>query len=332
MAASHPLADAPVCQPMFLPGDGTLDVTVSIVNYNVRDHLKKCLDSIRNCGTPLRLQVVVVDNSSTDGSVDMVHRDFPEVRLIALPDNIGYAAGNNRALQDAQGRYILILNPDTEVTPAAIDAIVSHLQTHPEAGLVGCRLLNSDGSLQHSILSYPRLGNIFAGLFKLDHTLFHGIPAFQSYRDDMDYDRIQSVETLLGACLMIPRETFRAVGPLDERFFLYAEETDLCFRIRNLGKEIHYIPFGTIVHHREKSTASRGDLWRLIARLKGSYLFFEKHRSRIQTYLLRCLLRTYITLRKLAYGFRLTGGSLEGRSRAISQLNEMTRWLKARGT
>lgn len=278
------------------------------------------------------MQIIVVDNNSTDGSAQMVRENFPDVRLIALEDNIGYAAGNNRALQFAQGKYILILNPDTEVETAAIDAMVSHLQTHPEAGLVGCRLLNSDGSLQHSILSYPRLGNIFAGLFKLDHTLLRWIPAFQSYRDDLDYDQIQSVETLLGACLMIPRETFRAVGPMDERFFLYAEETDLCYRIRNMGKEIHYVPSGTIIHHREKSTASRGDLWRLIARLKGSYLFFEKHRSRNQTYLLRWLIRSYVSLRKLACSLGLTGGARDGRSQTISQLNEMTRWLKTRAT
>ena len=313
----------------FLPGPGTVDITLSIVSLNVIDDLRRCLQSVRDLKTKLSIQVIVVDNNSSDGSQDMVRQEFPEYTLIALDTNDGYSAGNNVAFNQAEGRYILILNPDTEILEGALESMVEYLDSHPQVGGAGCKLLNTDRTLQHSIHTFPTLPGIFSSLFGLDRTLFRFFPHLHAVRYDLDYDKVQDVHSVLGAVLTVPREMLRAVGPMDTRFFLYAEEIDLCHRIKLNGQQVHYIPFGSIVHYRKKSIKQIPSEWEFTHRIQSLYRFYEKHCTRSQVRMLRWIFKLRFFLQKMARSLKLlVSGNQEHRS-MIDHLNELNRWLNS---
>ena len=245
-----------------------VDLSIVIVNWNVRDLLRRCLSSLlvarrsllvdrqpatSNQQPATSIEIIVVDNGSADGSVQMVRVEFPGVRLITNADNRGFPAANNQGIGVAQGRYILLLNPDTEVVGDALATMVAFADAHPDVGIVGPQLLNPDGSVQSSRRRFPTLATGF-----FESTWLQGYAPRRLleryYVLDRPDDIVQEVDWVTGAALMARREAVEQVGPLDEGFFMYSEELDWCRRFREAGWRVVYLPTARIVHHVGKSS------------------------------------------------------------------------------
>lgn len=224
------------------------DVTIVIVNWNTRGVLRTCLDTVVRNLAGVSAELIVVDNGSTDGSPEMVTCEFPEVKLIANHDNRGFAAANNQAIRVARGKHILLLNSDTEVIGDVIAKSVEYLEQHPEVGVMGCRVLNSDRTVQLTCSQFPSLLNLIlltSGLAKLSRPKFCGRYQLRSWNRDSERD----VETVTGCYMLVRREALDQVGLLDETFFFYGEETDWCKRFTDAGWKLRFAPVGEIIHH-----------------------------------------------------------------------------------
>jgi GT2 family glycosyltransferase len=227
---------------------------VAIVSWNTRDLLRTCL--ARAAGERPS-EVVVVDNGSIDGSVEMVRAEFPAVRLELLPDNPGYGAAANRAFATTASNYVLLLNPDAFLCPGALAALVRHLDAHSQAGVVGPRLLNADGSLQRSCHAFPRP---WAPAFRRPPlTLLMSRLGWMRERsiETWSHNRVRQVPWVTGAALAIRRDAFRQVGGFDERFHMYFEEVDFCYRLSKAGWQTHFTPAAEVVHLVGASTEQR---------------------------------------------------------------------------
>lgn len=229
------------------------DLSILIVNWNVRDLLRRCLYSILANLPSCQLEIIVVDNGSTDGSVEMVRMEFPQVCLIANPDNRGFPAANNQGLGIAQGRYVLLLNPDTEVVGNALETMVAFADAHPDVGVVGPQLLNPDGTVQSSRRRFPTLATaVFESTWLQPYAPRRLLERY--YVLDRPDDAIQDVDWVTGAALMARREAIEQVGPLDEGFFMYSEELDWCRRFRDAGWRVVYLPTAQVIHYGGKSS------------------------------------------------------------------------------
>ena len=224
-----------------------VDLSVCLVSWNVWADLRACLLSLRE-NPGLRLQILVVDNASADDTVGHLRREFPEVELIVNAENRGFAAASNQALAAAEGRYLLLLNPDTVVPPRGLEELVAFADRHPEAGIVGPQLRYPDGSLQFSARHFP---TISAALFR-NTWLGRRFPrarALQQYlMTDWDHTEVREVDWVSGAALLIRREAYAQLGPLDERFFWGSEDVDYCWRAHQAGWKVLYTPSPRIIH------------------------------------------------------------------------------------
>ena len=228
-------------------------LSICIVNWNVRDDLRRCLDSLRAQAID-GVQIIVVDNASTDGSVAMLRDEYPEVELIANPDNRGFAAANNQCFEVSTGTCVLMLNPDTIMPPEGLKTLLAFAESHPRAGAVGPKLLNSDGSLQSSCRRFP---TITAALFRNTFLgrWFPRARAAQTYLM-ADFDHIQpaQVDWVSGACMLLRREALEQVGGLDTSFFWGSEDVDLCWRLHKAGWDVTYTPAPQVTHVIGRST------------------------------------------------------------------------------
>lgn len=229
-----------------------IDVSVVVVNWNVRDLLRRCLHSIAQYPVP-SIEVIVVDNASTDGSVDMVRAEFPAVRLVVNSENRGFPGAINQGISLARGRYVLLLNPDTELVGETFGTMVAFADEHPDVGVVGPQLLNSDGSVQSSRRRFPTLATAFFESTWLQPYAPRRLLE-RYYVGDQPDDRVQDVDWLMGAALMARCEAIERVGPMDERFFMYSEELDWCRRFREVGWRVVYLPTAQIFHYEGKSS------------------------------------------------------------------------------
>jgi GT2 family glycosyltransferase len=275
-----------------------LDLSVVIVSYNVAHLLGDCLDSLRRESAGLESEVLVVDSGSSDGTVALLRERYPEVRLFASPENLGFAAGNNVALREVRGRQVLLLNPDTIVQPGALQALRGHLDAHPEAGAVGPTLRLGDGRVQPECARHlPRPGNLFSWLLlldKLEWKLRFGErtrpaaahPPRGTLLDrfcllSWTRDRSCEVESICGACMLVRGEVVRQVGLFDEASPLYLDDIDYCRRIRDAGHQVHYVAEATVTHlWMQSSTPSRraGDFYALGCH--AIWLYLRKHHGR----------------------------------------------------
>ena len=229
-----------------------IDLSIVILNWNVRDWLDRCLASIRADG--LRLETIVVDNASPDDSVAMVRSKYPDASVIANSINRGFTGGNNQGILASSGRYVMVLNPDTEIVDDALEKLVVYLNAHPEAGAIGPQLLDPDGSIQSSRRRFPTMATAF-----FEGTWLQGIAPRrllrQFYMDDVPAHGTQEVDWLTGACTVFRRSALDQVGLYDEQnFFMYSEELDLCRRVKEAGWKIVYLPEAKVIHHVAKSS------------------------------------------------------------------------------
>lgn len=252
------------------------DLSICIVSWNTRSDLEAALSSVLEADPELQSEVVVVDNASADGSPEMVEERFPAAKLLRSPDNMGFARGYNLAAASAVGRHLFLLNPDTLTRPGALRALVGFLDSHPRAGAVGPRLLNSDGSLQYSCRRFPRP---MAAVFR-NTPLGRLFPRNRCTREYLmtDYDHTQEseVDWVSGAAMCIRREAWEQVGGLDEGFFMYAEDMDWCWRAREAGWGVWYVPGAEIVHRIGRSS-DQAPLQMVIEFHRSMARFYRKH-------------------------------------------------------
>jgi GT2 family glycosyltransferase len=260
------------------------DVSVLIVSFNTRDVLNECLRSLEAVRQDLSLEVIVVDNASRDGSVAMLQARYPQVKVIASPVNLGFGRANNRAYQEASGRYIVLLNSDAFLHPDALAVSIQKMEQHPLVGLGGGQLLSRDGALQPSARMFPSLLNhllVMSGLSdKFPKSRFFGRPD-RTWADPL-HDA--EVEWVPGAYSIIRNEAIRSVGFFDPAFFLYYEEVDLCKRIRQAGWKVMYWPDIRVVHIGGESSRQVGTLEMsstgaqlVLWRMRSTLLYFRKH-------------------------------------------------------
>jgi len=232
------------------------DLSIVILHYRTPALLFNCLTSLlSNPFTAGTSEIWVVDNASGDGTPARVRREFPHVQVLVNEANLGFAAGNNRGVARSAGRYILLLNPDTEVHPGALDALVAFMERHPGAGAAGAQLIGLDGEVQSSCRRFPNfLGVILRGTPL--HRLFPRHPSLRRYlMEDCDRMQTREVDWILGACMLIRRQAWQEVGPLDEGFFMYYEDIDWCYRAHEAGWKIYYVPEARITHHHRRESA-----------------------------------------------------------------------------
>jgi len=259
------------------------DVSICIVNWNTCDLLRRCLTSIRTTCNGVTFDVIVVDNLSGDDSVEMVRREFPEVMLIAAPVNLGFAKGNNLASRHARGRNVLYLNPDTELVTNAVRGMAALLDGNPTVGMVGCRLLNSDDSVQLTCASaFPSFRNELMSLLLLNRVFPRS--RFFSARELGYWDHLDSrdIECLSGACMMLPRALIERLQGFDENLFMYGEDLDLCARVGAHGYSLYYLASEVIYHHEGAGSRKRGSRFAPLRQRAANAYFIGRHFGMVQ--------------------------------------------------
>jgi GT2 family glycosyltransferase len=233
------------------------DLVVVIVNWNVRDLLASCLESLLPATRGLSVHTVVVDNNSSDGSQEMLRERFSDLEVISSLTNLGFARANNLVLRQYQdrARYFLLLNPDTVVAADTFRTMLEFMDSRPDAGIAGCKVVKPEGTLDWPCKrSYPYPSVLFYRALGLDKR-FPKSPRFGRYHlTYLDPDQIHEVDSVVGAFMMVRRECMQEVGVLDESFFMYGEDIEWCYRAKAAGWKVYYVPTTTIVHHKGQST------------------------------------------------------------------------------
>ncbi|MBF8247817.1 MAG: putative glycosyltransferase [Bacteroidetes bacterium] len=272
----------------------SLQLSIIIVNYNVRDFLHHALISLRKATKGIRSEIIVVDNASDDGSTEMLRKRFPNVTLIASKQNLGFARANNLALKRARGAFLLLINPDTVVQEDTLRAMLEFFKNTPEAGLAGCKILNPDGTFQLACRrSFPTPWVAFTKIFGLSK-LFPRSSWFGKYNlTYLSPEETYEVDAVSGSFMMLLKEVFEKVGGLDEEFFMYGEDLDWCYRIQQSGWKIYYAPLTQIIHYKGESTR-RSSLDEIQTFYDAMHRFVKKHFGRSS--FLRIVLRAGIML------------------------------------
>jgi GT2 family glycosyltransferase len=255
-----------------------VDISIIIVTWNSEDFIRNCLDSIFLSAEGVSREIIVVDNGSSDRTAKMVREFYPTVNLIENKSNLGYATANNQGIEQARGRYVLLLNPDTQVLEQALSSMYRFMEENPQAGALGPKLLNPDRSTQPSCREFPRFSTLiweFTGLSRL----FPKSVIFGRWRMSyFAFDQQREVDQPMASCLMLKREALEEVGSFDESFSMFFNDVDLCYRIKTAGWKIYFDPGAQVVHHKGASTrkAKRKMIW--LSHL-AFYKFFKKHRK-----------------------------------------------------
>ncbi|MFN3781667.1 MAG: glycosyltransferase family 2 protein, partial [Candidatus Kapaibacteriota bacterium] len=257
----------------------SIPLSIIIVNYNVRDFLVQCLNSIFNSRTNFLFEVIVVDNNSTDDSVEFLHKTFPMVNVIQLKTNYGFSYANNKGFEASKGKYLLFLNPDTVLQEDTLQTMYNFMEQTPNVGIAGCRVLNADGTLQLACRrGFPTPWVAFTKLFGLQK-LFPKSKLFGRYNlTYLDPNEFSFVDSISGSFMFVRRELFAKLGGFDTSFFMYGEDLDLCYRAKKLGMEVAYVPTTSIVHYKGQSTI-RSIIDNKYHFFKSMEIFSKKHFS-----------------------------------------------------
>jgi len=266
-----------------------MDLSIVIVTWNSRDFIRNCLDSIFLLPEKVRYEIIVVDNGSSDETAKIVREFYPEVDLIENRKNSGYAKANNQGIKESQGKYLLLLNPDTQLMENSLASMREFMEGNPQAGALGPQLLNPDKSVQPSCREFPSFSALvweFLGLSRI----FPKGRIFGRWRMGyFSFDQLREVDQPMGSCLMLRRETLEELGGFDEKFSMFFNDVDLCYRIKNAGWKIYFYPGTQVIHHKGASTrkVKRRMIW--FSHL-AFYKFFKKHKRGFANRLLLFLL------------------------------------------
>lgn len=269
-------------------------LSVIIVSYNVSAFLEKCLESVLKASDGMTCDVWVVDNHSVDETVLMVQEKFPTVKLIKNEENVGFATANNQAIKHAQGKYILLLNPDTIVSEDCFHQCLEYMGNHEDCGALGVKMYDGSGAyLPESKRGFPTPWASFTKMTGL-YRLFPKSEFWNSYyMGHLDVDETHSIDVLTGAFMLIPKEVFNQIGGLDESFFMYGEDIDLSYRIKNAEYEIYYFPHTSIIHYKGEST-KKASLDYVRTFYKAMIIFAQKHFTGTRSWLMIQLLKMAI--------------------------------------
>ncbi len=282
-----------------------IDISVIIVNWNTKDLLQQCLTSLfRQIQPCLDVNVVcevwVVDNGSFDGSPEMVEQKFPPVNLIRNQENLGFSKANNQAILKTLGRYILLLNSDTEINTHVFQELLAFMDHHPSVGVAGTKLLNPDGSHQYSCDVFPRRPLMLLRDKLMDSFFRHNETRWHERMATWNFNKNFAVDYVIGAALLIRRDTYEQIGVLDEQFFMYAEDIDWCYRAALAGWKTYYLGKISIYHHNRASSEKSPELsFRLQAlRTKSLLKFYRKHYGVVAALILHLIILLKDCLRK----------------------------------
>lgn len=257
----------------------SFDISVIIVNYNARNLLRRCLKSILNDDSTKKTEVVVVDNASGDGSREMIERDFPGVKLIPNKSNLGFARGANQGIRTSQGRYILLLNPDALIRTSETDKMIDFMDENKEIGICGPKMTNTEGNLQYSCRNFP---TYFTSISSSQSLLFRFFPknrlSGKYLLIQKDHQQGMEVDWVSGSALFARRNMLDKIGSLDEDFFMYVEDVDLCFRAKKGGWKVFYYP-QACVQHLIGACTNRERFRMIIQHHRSMYRFYQKHYS-----------------------------------------------------
>jgi len=254
-----------------------MDLSICIVNWNTEKLLRQCLSSIYKKTHGVSFEIIVVDNASQDGSVEMLKKEFPQCKIILSNHNLGFSKANNLAIKQARGKYILFLNPDTKLKTQAITSMIRFLEENPSYGAVGCKLLNKDDSIQFTCArKFPTPFNQFCFLALLDRVFpsskFFSSPEIKYW----DHLKSRDVDCLSGACIMTRKEIIDRLGGFNENYFMYAEDIELCYRIQKNAWRIYYLGQEEIFHFSGSSSNQRGeDFFSAIMQQDSNYKFMK---------------------------------------------------------
>jgi hypothetical protein len=299
-----------------------IHLSIIIVNWNTREPLLNCLASVFQYSGGLTFEVIVVDNGSQDGSTVAVSKKYPQVKVIANSSNLGFARANNQALTSTADRYCLLLNSDTELTSGALQGMVEFMENNPRVGIAGAKFLNKDGSMQNSFDNIPTLTTEILNKSLLRALFPRKYPSKKS-----PITAPLEVESVIGACMLIRREALDEVGLLDEDYFLFLEETDLCFRMRKTGWKVLYLPQVQVYHLQGESKAiDLGRAW--IEYYRSLYTFFRKNRGFLSYLILRILraVKLSLNLALTTLGMVFTLGKNQGLRRNFSIYTKLFTW------
>lgn len=251
-----------------------LDVTIAVINWNTKELLEACLNSLLKAQPLVGFEVRVIDNHSTDGSVQLVKRKFPQVDVVENAGNLGFSAAANQALRQSSARYVFILNSDTEIEADAIDILVDFADSHERAAIVGPALFNTDGTTQITGRNFPSFRDSIMHAFL--GAIWHNNPWSVRYKM-LDWDRRteRSVDWVSGAAMFIRRQAAKDVNFFDENFFMYVEDLDLCYRLRQQGWQVYFYPQAKAVHHIGKSSEQTNNKM-IVEFQKSMYRFYVK--------------------------------------------------------
>lgn len=280
------------------------EVSAIVVTWNSIRWIAACLESLIEDLKTCSYEIMVVDNASSDGTADSVQERFPEVRLIRNTKNVGFAMACNQALLLNRAEYVLFLNPDTKILPGAVRTLVEFMNKQPQAGAVGPILLNPDGSLQLTGNAAPSLRNIFSETFFLDR-LFPRSPVWGAHKQShRDRAGLMEVDWTMGACLMVRRSALEKVGPYDENFFLFFEETDLCLRLKKAGYKIFVIQEAKVIHYGGTGLAHY-TAHKIVNYHKSLFYFAQKYFTRRQRWTLRIIILVRTGIRLMVWAILL---------------------------
>ncbi|CAG7659201.1 glycosyltransferase family 2 protein [Paenibacillus allorhizosphaerae] len=254
-----------------------MDLSIIIVNYNTCELTLNCLKSIFESQINYSYEVILIDNNSSDLSVEQIKKKYPEVKLHCNKINLGYSKANNQGIRLAEGRYVLLLNSDTIIQPDSLQTMVSFMDHHPKVGASGCKIVLPDGSLDKACRrGFPTPSASFYYMCGLSKWFPQNAKFNQYQLTHLDPDKDYPVDCLVGAFIMVRREAIQQVGLLDEEFFMYGEDIDWCYRIKEAGWAIYYYPYTQIIHY--KGASSRRKPYKIIYEFhRAMYLFHKKH-------------------------------------------------------
>lgn len=278
-----------------------MKLSIIIVSYKTKELLKNCLKSVFDSKIDFPFEVIVIDNNSEDGSIEMVKEEFKKVKLVVNKENVGYGKANNQGMKIAKGEYVLLLNSDTEIIDNAISKMVEWLEGYEGVGVVGCKLLYRDGRIQQSAGFLPRLSKIFLWQTFLDDLpiLRNLIKPYQV--SDVDfYKKEHEVGWVTGAFFLLRKKVFEETGGFDEKIFMYAEEVEWCLRIKKAGWKIFYTPTASIYHIKSASPRDLNEN-AIISEYKGLMYLFKKHKPKWELRFLPLILKFGAFLRILRF-------------------------------
>lgn len=259
---------------------GRLDLSVIIVSWNSKEFLRQCLQSVYKTTRKVKVEVWVIDNGSSDGSQEMVRNEFPNVKLVCSSSNLGFAKANNIGIKKSTARYLSLVNPDIKILNGCMDRLFAYMDKNPIVGIVGPRILNLDMSLQMSAYGFPNIWNSLCNALGLDK-FFPKLKLFRGpYKKYWPYDKVLSVDVVSGCFWMVRREAFSQVGLLDEDFFMYREDFDLCKRFRKKGWDVVYFPEAQAIHYGGGSS-SNAPVKCVIEGHKSFILYARKHHGEL---------------------------------------------------